>query len=204
VAVIRGHAELAQRTGGALPPEVQTSLARITSESQRMGHLVDDLLTLARLDSGRPLAREEVDLTRVVLDSVTDAQAAGPDHRWQLDLPDEPVTVTGDTDALHQVLANLLANARTHTPAGTVVLVAARSTDGGGAELTVSDNGPGIPAEVLATVFERFVRADPARTTTTGSSGLGLAIVDAIVRGHGGTVELTSVPGETRATITLP
>lgn len=204
VAVIRGHAELAQRTGGPLSDDVQRSLGRITAESERMGHLVDDLLTLARLDSGRPLAREQVDLTRLVLDAVSDAQAAGRDHDWQLDLPDEPVMATGDPDALHQVLANLLGNARTHTPAGTLVLVAARSLDAGGAELVVSDNGPGIPAEVLPQVFERFVRADPARSTTTGSSGLGLAIVDAIVRGLGGTIDLHSEPGKTRIRITLP
>ena len=204
VAVIRGHAELAQRTGGALPEDVQRSLARITSESERMGHLVDDLLTLARLDSGRPLAREAIDVTRLVLDAVTDAQAAGPDHQWQLDLPDEPVTAVGDEDALRQVLANLLANARTHTPAGTVVLASANSLNGRGAELVVSDNGPGIPPDVLPAVFERFVRADPTRSTTTGSSGLGLAIVDAIVRSLGGTLDLKSEPGETRIRITLP
>jgi two-component system OmpR family sensor kinase len=204
VAVIRGHAELAQRAGGTLPDDVQHSLVRITSESERMGHLVDDLLTLARLDSGRPLAREEIDLTRLVLDAVSDAQAAGPDHHWQLDLPDEPVTAVGDEDALRQVLGNLLANARTHTPAGTVVLTSAHSRNGRGAQLVVSDNGPGIPPDVLPEVFERFVRADPTRSATTGSSGLGLAIVDAIVRSLGGTLDLSSEPGETQIRITLP
>ena len=123
VAVIRGHAELAQRVGTGASSEVEHSLARIEAESRRMGHLVDDLLLLARLDSGRPLAREEVDLSRLVLDAVSDARVAGPDHRWQLDLPPEPVTVIGDEHALHQVVANLLANGRTHTPAGTTVLV---------------------------------------------------------------------------------
>ncbi len=203
VAVIRGHAELGLRTGGALPGEVERSLTRITAESERMGHLVDDLLLLARLDSGRPLAREEVDVTRLVLDAVSDARAAGPDHQWQLELPEEPVTVLGDEHALHQVLANLLANARTHTPAGTVVVASASSRDGGGAQLVVSDNGPGIPPEVLPDIFERFVRSDEARSATTGSSGLGLAIVDAIVRGLGGTIELHSVPGETTFRIVL-
>jgi two-component system OmpR family sensor kinase len=114
------------------------------------------------------------------------------------------VTAVGDEDALRQVLANLLANARTHTPAGTVVLASANSLNGRGAELVVSDNGPGIPPDVLPAVFERFVRADPTRSTTTGSSGLGLAIVDAIVRSLGGTLDLKSEPGETRIRITLP
>jgi two-component system OmpR family sensor kinase len=204
VAVIRGHAELALRTGGALPTEVSRSLDRIAAETQRMGHLVDDLLLLARLDSGRPLAHEEVDVTRLVLDAVSDAQVAGPDHRWRLELPAEPVTVIGDEHALHQVLANLLANARTHTPPGTVVLVATRQLDDGAAELVVSDNGPGIPPDVLPEIFERFVRADDERGAGTGSSGLGLAIVDAIVRALGGHIDLTSVPGETRIAITLP
>jgi two-component system, OmpR family, sensor kinase len=204
VSVIRGHAELAQRTGGTLSDDMRRSLVRITSESERMGHLVDDLLTLARLDSGRPLAHDEIDLTRLVLDAATDAQAAGPDHQWQLDLPDEPVTATGDEDAVRQVLANLLANARTHTPAGTAVLARANSLPGGGAELVISDNGPGIPSDVLPTVFERFVRADPTRSATTGSSGLGLAIVDTIVHSLGGTIELRSAPGQTTIRITLP
>jgi two-component system OmpR family sensor kinase len=204
VAVVRAHAELALRTSGSLPAEVQRSMARIAAESERMGHLVDDLLLLARLDSGRPLVREEVDVTRLVLDAVSDAQVAGPDHKWQLDLPAEPVLAVGDEHALHQVLANLLANAHTHTPAGTTVLAAAHSLPDGGAEIVISDNGPGIASEVLPEVFERFVRADATRSTSTGSSGLGLAIVDAIVRGLGGTIDLRSQPGETTFTIRLP
>jgi two-component system OmpR family sensor kinase len=204
VAVIRGHAELAQRTGGDLPDDVQRSLGRITAESERMGHLVEDLLMLARLDSGRPLAHDEVDLTRLLVDAVSDAQVAGPDHRWELDVPAEPVTVWGDEHALHQVLANLLTNARTHTPPGTAVLAATRALDDGAAEVVISDNGPGIAPEMLAGVFERFVRADPNRAAATGSSGLGLAIVDAIVRGHGGTIDLQSRPGETTFRIVLP
>jgi two-component system, OmpR family, sensor kinase len=105
---------------------------------------------------------------------------------------------------VRQVLANLLANARTHTPAGTAVLARANSLPGGGAELVISDNGPGIPSDVLPTVFERFVRADPTRSATTGSSGLGLAIVDTIVHSLGGTIELRSAPGQTTIRITLP
>jgi two-component system OmpR family sensor kinase len=203
VAVIRSHAELAQRGSGPLPPDVDRALERIGAESDRMGRLVNDLVLLARLDTGRPLVREEVDVTRLVLDSVSDAQVAGPDHHWQLDLPLDPLVVLGDAHALHQVLANLLVNARTHTPPGTTVLASARAVEGG-VTIVVSDDGPGIPADVLPDIFERFVRVDKTRSPTTGSSGLGLAIVDAIVRGHGGSIEVSSEPGATRFTIHLP
>ncbi len=202
VAVIRGHAELAQRVNTDVSAEVEHSLARIEAESRRMGHLVDDLLLLARLDSGRPLAREEVDLSRLVLDAVSDARVAGPDHRWQLDLPPEPVTVVGDEHALHQVVANLLANGRTHTPVSTTVLVEVGIVHGR-AEIVVGDDGPGIPDQVLPGIFDRFVRGDDNRSASTGSSGLGLAIVDAIVRAHGGTVAVESKPGRTRFTMRL-
>lgn len=204
VAVVRSHAEYAQRIADEQSPEVGRSLARIAAESERMGHLVDDLLLLARLDSGRPLAYEDVDLSRLVVDAVSDARVAGPEHRWQLELPAEPVTVIGDEIALQQVLANLLANARIHTPPRTTVTTAIRRTSSGGADLSIADDGPGIPADVLPTVFERFVRADDSRSRTTGSSGLGLAIVEAIVRGHDGTVVVDSKPGLTRFSIALP
>jgi two-component system OmpR family sensor kinase len=203
VAVVRSHAELAQRTGGPLPADVAHSLQRIGAESERMGHLVEDLLLLARLDSGRPLAREEVDLTRLVLDAVSDARVAGPDHRWQLDLPEEPLSVVGDEHALHQVIANLLANARTHTPAGTTVRATVHGEDCE-AVVEVADDGPGIPSEVLPGIFERFVRADDSRPAGSGSSGLGLAIVRAIVRGHAGTVSVDSTPGATVFRVRLP
>jgi two-component system, OmpR family, sensor kinase len=203
VAIVRSHAEFARRTGRALDPEVMHSLERIGAESERMGHLVEDLLLLARVDSGRPLARDEVDVTRLVLDAVSDARVAGPDHRWQLELPEDPLTVVGDEHALHQVVANLLANARTHTPAGTVVRAAVRG-DGEDIEIEISDDGPGIPADVLPGIFERFVRADETRSATTGSSGLGLAIVQAIARRHGGTVTVESAPGATTFRVRLP
>ncbi|MYX32869.1 MULTISPECIES: ATP-binding protein [unclassified Streptomyces] len=202
VANIRGHAELALRHRGPVPTGIRHALERIQSESQRMTHLVDDLLLLARLDAGRPLEHEEVDLTRLVLDAVDDARAAGPGHRWFLDLPEEPVLVPGDGHRLQQALGNLLANARTHTPAGTEVTVAL-TPDADGARLTVSDNGPGIPVELQPEVFTRFVRADQARSRSTGSTGLGLAIVHAIVTAHHGTVELTSRPGHTAFRVTL-
>ena len=132
LAAIRGYAELARRGRDAVPPDVAHALRRVESESARMTTLVDDLLLLARLDSGRPLAAEPVDLTALVVDAVSDAHVAGPDHRWQLDLPDERVTVPGDAARLHQVLANLLANARVHTPPGTHGDHQAGPVDGGG------------------------------------------------------------------------
>ena len=168
-----------------------------------MTGLVEDLLLLARLDSGRPLDRGPVDLTQVLVDAVSDAHATGPDHRWALDLPDEPVTVSGDPARLHQVVANLLANARTHTPPGTQVVVRL-TTDAGSAVLTVADNGPGIPPDLLPEVFERFARGDGSRSRAAGSTGLGLAIVAAVVEAHGGSVGVTSVPGSTAFSVRLP
>ncbi|MCX4553990.1 HAMP domain-containing histidine kinase [Streptomyces sp. NBC_01267] len=203
VANIRGHAELALRHDGSVPAEVRHALERIESESQRMSRLVDDLLLLARLDAGRPLEHETVDLTLLVLNATADARAAGPAHRWLLDLPEEPVTVTGDAHRLQQAIGNLLANARTHTPNGTEVTVTL-TADGATARLTVTDNGPGIPAELQPEVFGRFVRADHSRSRSTGSTGLGLAIVHAVITAHGGTVTLASEPGRTMFLLTLP
>ncbi|MFF1357867.1 sensor histidine kinase [Streptomyces sp. NPDC058297] len=203
VANIRGHAELALRHSGPVPQEVRHSLERIGSESQRMTRLVDDLLLLARLDAGRPLEHEPVDLTLLILNATDDARAAGPDHRWLLDLPEEPVTVTGDAHRLQQAIGNVLANARTHTPPGTEVAIALAK---GPADvcLSVSDNGPGIPEELQPEVFGRFVRADHARSRSTGSTGLGLAIVQAVITAHGGTTVLRSRPGRTTIRLTLP
>ena len=131
LAAIRGYTELAQRKRSDVPDDVAHAMNRIESETERMTQLVEDMLLLARLDTGRPLEREQVDLSRLVVDTVSDAHIAGPDHQWSLDLPDEPVVVTGDEARLHQVLANLLANARTHTPPGTSVTTSlARTADG--------------------------------------------------------------------------
>ena len=201
LAAIRGYAELTRRT--ELPEETSYSLGRISSQAERMTTLVEDLLLLARLDAGRPLERGEVDLTRMVLDAVSDAHAAGPDHRWLLTLPDDPVTVQGDGSRLAQVLANLLANARTHTPTGTSVTVALAAT-GGRARISVVDDGPGIPPELLPHVFERFARGSTSRSRENGSTGLGLAIVDAVVAAHRGSVEVTSRPGRTEFAVLLP
>ncbi|MFE0515897.1 sensor histidine kinase, partial [Streptomyces sp. NPDC058964] len=170
VATVRGHAELALLHPGPVPAEVTRALERIAAESARMGEMVDDLLLLARLDAGRPLERLPVDLTRLVLDAVTDAGAAGRDHRWTLELPEEPVTVTGDAHRLQQVLANLLANARWHTPAGTKVTVSLE-TDGETATLHVHDDGPGVPEDVRPGVFERFTRAEHRPRTDASGAG---------------------------------
>ncbi|MEV1205845.1 sensor histidine kinase [Microbispora rosea] len=204
LATVRAHVQLARRDEEAVPDGVRHALERIDAESARMGTLVDDLLLLTRLDAGRPLAREEVDLTRLAIDATGDARAYGPDHRWRLDLPEEPVTVPGDPDRLHQVVANLLGNARAHTPHGTTVTVALRVPGPDKAELTVADDGPGIPGDLQGEIFERFVRADKARTRASGGSGLGLAIVRAVVAAHGGTVEVESRPGRTAFRVLLP
>jgi two-component system, OmpR family, sensor kinase len=203
LAAIRGYAELTRRVTEAVPTDVAYAMRRVESESARMTTLVDDLLLLARLDSGRPLAREELDLPRLVIDAVNDARIAAPDHVWRLDLPDESLALDGDAARLHQVLANLLANARTHTPPGTTVTVSVRP-DGDGALLRVCDDGPGIAPELLPEVFERFARGDSSRSRAAGSTGLGLAIVAAVVEAHDGTVEVASRPGHTEFTVRLP
>jgi two-component system, OmpR family, sensor kinase len=134
---------------------------------------------------------------------VSDAHAAGLDHRWQLDLPDEPVVVTGDASRLTQVLTNLLANARTHTPTGTTVTVGLAPA-GTEVALTVAYDGPGIAPELVPHVFERFARGSASRSREHGSTGLGLAIVDAVVAAHGGRVQVRSRPGRTEFTVRLP
>ncbi|MEU3052824.1 sensor histidine kinase [Streptomyces griseus] len=266
LASIRGYAELTRRaTVGREAPEpdpvTRHALGRIESEADRMTGLVEDLLLLARLDAGRPLSYGTTDLLPLVVDAVSDAQAAdrtgagpgggaravagtaagpgggvrvadgtaagpgggvraadradagpGGRHRWRLELPDEPVTVRADPDRIRQVLVNLLANARTHTPPGTTVTVSVRPPVRGGEPVTlaVRDDGPGIPAELLPHVFERFARGDASRTRgtdgggATGSTGLGLAIVQAVVSAHGGRVRVGSAPGRTEFVIELP
>jgi two-component system OmpR family sensor kinase len=206
LAGIRSYAELARRSTEAVPDEVRHALGRVESETVRMGRLVDDLLLLARLDAGRPLEQEDVDLSRLVIEVTDDARVAGPDHRWSLDLPDEPLVVRGDEHRLHQVVANLLSNARTHTPAGTSVVIRLRTDQQADHQvlLSVSDDGPGIPAELQANVFERFVRADDSRSRVVGSTGLGLSIAHAVVKAHGGSLTLASTKGRTEFRIALP
>ncbi|MFB7496340.1 ATP-binding protein [Streptomyces sp. NPDC056161] len=203
IAAVRAHTDLALRHTGPLPREVRHSLERIAATSRRMSGLVDDLLLLARLDAGRPLAREPVDLTCLALDAVGDARALSRDHHWLLELPEEPVTVPGDEHRLHQVLANLLANARTHTPPGTRVTLSL-TPYADHIELSVADDGPGVPEALQTEIFDRFTRADPGRSRRTGGTGLGLAIVDAVVTAHHGTIALTSSPGSTAFLLRLP
>lgn len=203
LAAIRGYTELAQRKRAELPEDVAHAMSRVESESERMTRLVEDLLLLARLDSGRPLEHQPVDLSRLCADAVSDAHVAGPGHRWNLEVPAEPVLVDGDDARLHQVVSNLLANARVHTPAGTTVTLSLRD-EPDAAVLRVTDDGPGIPAELQSEVFERFARADTSRSHRDGSTGLGLAIVAAVLRAHDGSITLASVPGRTEFTVRLP
>jgi two-component system OmpR family sensor kinase len=203
LATIRAHAESIRHSGVAVPESVSAATRRIESESARMGVLVDDLLLLARLDAGRPLEVMAVDLSRLSIDATSDAQAAFPDHRWLLSLPEEPVVVTGDGTRLHQVLANLLTNAGSYTPPGSTVSVSVTVT-GDHVSLTVDDDGPGIPQDNQPHIFERYFRADTVSHESTGGNGLGLAIVAAVVHAHRGSVSVSSRPGSTRFTVILP
>ena len=203
LASIRGYAELTRRTSSGLPEDVTRAVGRVESEATRMTGLVEELLLLARLDEKRELATEPVDLVGLVVDAASDAQVAGLDHEWEVDLPDGPVTVLGDGARLHQVVANLLANARVHTPAGTTVQVRVRS-EASGAVVEVRDDGPGIPPGLLPDVFDRFARGDSSRGRTAGGTGLGLAIVKGVVEAHGGTVAVSSEPGRTVFRLVLP
>ena len=207
LAAIRGYTELMGRDKN-MPDEQSFAVGRIDVESKRMSTLVEEMLMLARLDQGNAVQARTIDLGEVLVNAVADARVAGPDHSWRLDVPDTPVLVSGDENQLHEVVTNLLGNARKHTPAGTHVLasLALRQDDGPPyALLSVADDGPGIPPDMLPHVFERFVRADQARThDDEGSTGLGLAIVAAVVDAHGGRVFVQSVPGATRFGVMLP
>jgi two-component system, OmpR family, sensor kinase len=203
LATIAGYTELARRR----PDDAAmlgTALDKVEEESGRMTSLVEDLLLLARLDAGRPLERKPVDLTRLLVEAVSDARVVDPDHRWRVDIPDDlidsPALVTGDELRLHQVVTNLLTNARKYTPDGTTVTVSVRR-DG----FAVHDDGPGFPPDLVGHAFERFARGDASRTRGQEMGvGLGLALVDAIVSAHGGRVTLRSVPGDTTVDVSLP
>ena len=210
LASIRGYTELIRREGADadLPEEATYALERVHSESVRMTALVEDLLLLARLDAGRKLRREEVDLVGLLVDTVADARAAGPDHDWRLDLAvleppadatadeaedflPEPPLVIGDEARLRQVVVNLLANARVHTPAGShVTTTLARERDT--LIVRIHDDGPGIAPDVRNRLFERFARGDSSRERRTGSTGLGMSIALAIVQSHGGSIDVDS------------
>ncbi|UYK41566.1 HAMP domain-containing histidine kinase [Microbacterium terricola] len=202
LASIRGYSELSLRAPD-LSENTESSLERIQAQSLRMTTLVEDLLLLARLDEGQELVYGSVDLSQLAIEAVADARPAGPDHIWQLDLGEDPVVVAGDAVRLHQVAANLLANARTHTPAGTTVTVSVHRADGQ-AVLRVHDDGPGVDPAIADDLFERFSRADRSRARKTGGTGLGLSIAKAIVDAHGGTLSVQSTPGDTTFELRLP
>ncbi len=211
LAAIQGYAELTRQDSSALPPTTEYALARIESEARRMASLVDELLLLSRLGEGQDLQAEDLDFTDLVLNAVNDAAVAAPTHHWVKKLPDQPVWVNGDHARLHQAVSNLLTNAWVHTYPDVTVTTAitchyVRLADGPSApyvELTVTDDGPDIDPDVLPHLFERFVRADKARSTGAGH-GLGLAIVNSIVKAHGGTVSAESANGETVFRVRIP
>lgn len=200
---IRGYAQLSLGEAGPMTPTQARSFDRIESEAERMASLVDDLLLLARLDAGQPLRREEVELTLLAVDAVSDAQAADATHEWRLDVTDDLISVPGDENRLRQVVANLLRNAQTHTPAGTVVTLSLARA-GGEAVLRVADTGPGIDPGIAERLFERFARGDDSRNRDAGSTGLGLSIAQAITAAHGGSIAVESAPGRTVFEVRLP
>jgi len=191
---IRGYAELFRRGANARPDDLAKAMQRIEEAAARMGVLVEDLLLLARLDQGRPLEYESVDLTRVAGAAVDDLRVTSPDRIVQFE-SNGAVVVNGDEHRLRQVLANLLENARTHTPPSTPIEVKV-GVEGDDALIEVRDEGPGMSEEDAARAFERFYRADPSRARESGGAGLGLAIVSAITEAHGGSAEVVTAPGE--------
>lgn len=203
ITTVRGYAEL-YRLGGLDDPErLDAAMARTEAESVRMGGLVESLLTLARLDRGTESEPRNVDLSTVVNDAVEDLRVRHPDH--PVTVHAAPASVLGQSDQMHQVVANLLTNAAVHTPAGTAIDVTI-GTDGSQARLVVRDHGPGLDEESAERAFERFWRADPSRSRASGGSGLGLSIVAAIVGSMAGTVRLER-PAEgtgTAAVVELP
>ncbi|MEZ5380741.1 MAG: HAMP domain-containing sensor histidine kinase [Microthrixaceae bacterium] len=203
VATIRGYSELYRAGGLGTPDSLDDAMARTEAEAVRMGSMVEDLLTLARADQDRPLELAEVDLAALARDAVADATAVDPGRPVTAEIG-EPLVLRGDQARLRQVIANLLTNARVHTPPGTPVTVTT-ARDDGWAMLTVRDEGPGMAHEAATRAFERFYRADPSRSRHSGGSGLGLSIVEAMVRAHGGTATLDSTPGKgTTVSIRLP
>ncbi|MBG6218503.1 two-component system OmpR family sensor kinase [Arthrobacter sp. CAN_A6] len=199
---IRGYTELIFLSE-QVSPSGRSALERVDSESKRMSSLVEDLLLLARLDEGQREGPADVDLSELIVETMSDAQVSAPDHQWKLELPDEPVVVPAVGAELRQVMINLLSNAHQRTPPGTEVATALRIADGS-ARITVTDDGPGIDPGFLGTIFTRFSRGDAARTSRSGSTGLGLAIVQALVTANSGTISVSSKPGETRFVDDLP
>lgn len=203
LASIRGYAQLSMGEAAPMTPTQQRSFDRIRAESERMSSLVDDLLLLARLDAGQPLRREPVSLALLAIDAVSDAHATDSGHDWRLEIGEDTIEVLGDENRIRQVVANLLRNARSHTPAGTVVVTSLRKQDRD-AVLEVSDDGPGIDPAVRDRLFERFARGDHSRNRDAGSTGLGLSIAEAIITAQGGGISVRSEPGSTVFTVRLP
>jgi two-component system, OmpR family, sensor kinase len=202
LAGVRAYAELFRRGADRRPDDLARAMEGITRESKRMSVLVDDLLLLARLDEGRPLEREPVELDEVVSEAVETAQAVEPERPISFDA--EPAAVLGDRERLRQIVDNLLVNVRSHTPEGTPVSVRV-ARDNGSALVEVSDHGPGLTAEQADRVFERFYRVDESRARASGGVGLGLSIVAAVAEAHGGSVAAESEPGHgATLRITLP
>jgi two-component system OmpR family sensor kinase len=193
LAAVRAYAELFTRGAADRPADLKRSMTGISRESERMSVLVDDLLLLARLDEGRPFAREPVALHEVVAEALETAQTVDPERPVEADI--DAAVVLGDRDRLRQVVDNLLANVRAHTPADAPMRIELHSV-GDVAELEVADTGPGLDAEEAAHAFERFYRADPSRSRASGGAGLGLSIVAAVTEAHGGRASVTSVPGK--------
>jgi two-component system, OmpR family, sensor kinase len=185
LAAVRAYAELFTRGADRRPADLARSMEGIARESERMSLLVNDLLLLARLDEGRPLRRDPVDLDEVVEEAVETALAVEPDR--PIELERSSARVIGDRDRLRQIVDNLLANVRAHTPAGSPVRVRVASVDGT-AVVRVQDSGPGLTSEETNRVFERFYRADRSRSRASGGAGLGLSIVSAVTEAHGGSV----------------
>jgi two-component system, OmpR family, sensor kinase len=212
LASIRGYTEFAERLVEDIDETPNThhrrdlahALRRVRDESRRMGQLVEDMLLLARLDTGRPIECEPVDLSELLINAVHDAHIAGPEHRWALDIPPDSVSVIGDRSRLYQAVANLLSNARVHTPAGTKIVISLAANVDRSVMMAVLDEGPGIPDELLPNVFERFARGDGSRSRGSGSTGLGLAITRAVVKAHHGTITVDSSQSGTRFTVALP
>lgn len=202
---IRGYSELYQQGGLRAEGALDDAMRRVAQETDRMGRLVDELLMLARLDEHRPPVRSRLDLAVVAADAARDAQVVEPDRDIEVDAP-ESVVAEADEDLVRQVVANLLANVRNHTPVTAAVVVGVRRSGDRGV-ISVQDDGPGMDAETAAHAFERFTRADKARTRGTrgGSSGLGLSIARSAIEAHGGEVSLESVPGVgTTVTVSIP
>jgi two-component system OmpR family sensor kinase len=186
IAAVSAYAELFERGADERPEDLDRVMRGIRAETGRMGHLVDDLLLLARLDEGRPLVRREVEIVGLAAEAVEAAGAVGPSWPVHLEAR-EPLEILGDRTSLRQVFDNLLGNVRAHTPPGTSATIRIRRSSQV-VVCEVEDNGPGIDADEADRLFERFYRADVSRSRVSGGSGLGLSIVQAIVTGHGGRV----------------